>query len=189
MSDTKQNNEHNENDEIIFENEVIAEADTIKKLKEELKQCKKERQEYLDGWQRSQADCINIKKRFDDEKQSFIRFANTAFIEELLPVLDSFDMAFKDTASWESVPETWRKGVEYIHTQFHTILENHRVTVINPLNQPFDPNKHNSISMVPVQEPSQHNLIIEVLQKGYEHDGKIIRPPNVKVGEYAEINN
>lgn len=183
MSENK-HNEHNESEEIIFEEEVIAETDKIKKLKDDLKKCKSERQEYLDGWQRSQADCINIKKRFEDDRKSLIKFANSEFIEELLPVLDSFDMAMKDKKSWEELPENWRKGVEYIHTQFHSILENHKVKVLNPIGEKFDHNRHNSIGVTEVDSKDKHELITEVLQKGYEQEGKIIRPPNVKVGEY-----
>lgn len=186
MSEDTNNNSQNEHEEVIFEEEVVAETDTIKKLKEELKLCKTERQTYLDGWQRSQADCINIKKRFDEDRVSFNSHATTAFIENLLPVLDSFDMAFKDTQSWESVPENWRKGVEYIHMQFNSVLDMYNVKELSPLGSQFDPNIHNSIELVEVKEESKHNTIIEVLRKGYECNGKIIRPPNVKVGNYTK---
>jgi len=184
--DTNNNSQNEQEEELIFEEDMIGETDMIKKLKTHLKVCRQEKQDYLNGWQRSQADCINIKKRFDEDKQAFSSYATVAFIEDLLPVLDSFDMAFKDTTSWESVPENWRKGVEYIHTQFYSVLENYNVKELSPIGQQFDPNKHNSIEILDTNKEEEHNVVLSVLQKGYEHNGKIIRPPNVKVGNYTE---
>jgi len=183
--DTNNNSQNEQEEEVIFEEEMLGETDKIKKIKAELKNCKKEKQEYLNGWQRCQADCINIKKRSDEEKKDFSSYAVKGFIEDLLPVLDSFDMAFKDTASWESVPENWRKGVEYIRTQFQSVLDTYNVKEIVPLGEKFDPSIHHSSEVVETDKEEEHDIVVGVLQKGYEHNGKVIRPPNVKVGNYT----
>src|SRR3989344_7392847 len=97
-------------------------AASLKKLREKLKACQKEKDEYLAGWQRAKADLINYKREVETNKGELAKFANENLMRDLLSVLDSFDMAFINKETWESVPEGWRKGVEYIHTQFLTVL-------------------------------------------------------------------
>ncbi len=157
-------------------------VDKIKKLKEDLKTCKEERQEYLDGWQRSKADFLNIKKRSSEEILEVRERAAENFILDLLPVLDSFDMAFKDKAAWESAPAQWRKGIEYIHTQILSLLETNQVRVLNPAGEVFDPNMHYSVSNIKVEDTNLDGKIIDVILKGYQIKDRIIRPAHVNVG-------
>jgi molecular chaperone GrpE len=174
-------------DEIIYDNEdnfdaLPDSADKIRKLKEELKQCKEERQEYLDGWQRSKADFMNLKKRSSEDLLEIRDRFSESFISELLPVLDSFDMAFKNKEAWESAPEQWRKGIEYIHSQLLTLLENNQVKLIDPLNKDFDPNEHHSSANIKVEDQSQDQKVLEVILKGYKIKDRVLRPAHVKVG-------
>ncbi len=154
-------------------------ADT-KKLREKLKKCTEEKQEYLDGWQRAKADLVNAKKNFEEEKKDFAKFAKGDLISQIIPVLDSFDMAFKNT---NGVPEQWLKGVEYIYNQMMSVLQENGVQQINPLGEKFDLNKHTALEMVKVDDENQAGIILEVVQKGYELNGKILREAKVKVGE------
>src|SRR3989344_1566000 len=96
--------------------------ETIKKLKEKLKFCEAERKEYLDGWQRMKADLVNYKK--DEEKRhgTVREYATEHVLADLLKVEESFQMAFGNKEAWESVSPEWRKGVEYIHSQFMSVL-------------------------------------------------------------------
>jgi molecular chaperone GrpE len=157
-----------------------------KKLREELKQCQKDKQEYLAGWQRAKADLINFKREAEEEKKRFARFATEDFIQELLPAVDSFDMAFRDTATWEKADPNWRKGVEYIYAQLLSTLEAHGVKQLNPLGEPFDPTTQDSIGSTAVTDKSKDGTVVEVVQKGYELGGKIIRASKVHVGEFIE---
>lgn len=176
-------------DEIIYDNEDNFDsapevADKIKKLKEELNKCKEEKQEYLDGWQRSKADFVNLKKRSADEILEIRERFSESFVSDLLPVLDSFDMAFKNKEAWESAPEQWRKGIEYIYSQILSILENHQVQIIDPLGKDFDPNEHHSSANVKVEEASQDHKIVDVVLKGYKIKDRVLRPAHVKVGSF-----
>ena len=102
----------------------------IKELKEKLKVCQKERQEYLSSWQRERADFQNFKK---DETERMIRsigHAREQVVFNLLPALDSYDMAFSNKEVWEKVDKNWRVGVEYIHQQILKALEEYGVTSI-----------------------------------------------------------
>ena len=176
-------------DDVVFEDEEDTENPkaALKKLREKLKKAEAERMEYLAGWQRAKADLINARKRDEEERVSFIKFANQNFIEELLPALDSFSMAFSNKEAWEKVDKNWRLGVEYIYSQIISVLESNNVKVIDPkIGTTFDPNHHISIETVSVSDKNQDNTIIAVIQKGYELNGKVIRAPKVTVGEFKQ---
>lgn len=175
-------------DDVVFEEEdgegsTANPAAKIKQLREKLKKSEAERMEYLSGWQRAKADLINARKRDEDDKKDFAKYANENLIVEILTVLDSFDMAFANKEAWERVDKNWRIGVEYIYSQLLSTLERFNLKVFNPVGQKFDPNHHVCIESVIVTEAVKDGLIIDVIQKGYELGGKVIRAPKVTVGE------
>jgi len=176
-------------DDITIESEdgegnVLNAAAKLKELREKLKKSEAERLEYLSGWQRAKADLINARKRDEEDKKEFTKYANEDLIGEILTVLDSFDMAFANKEAWEKVDPNWRKGVEYIYSQLISTLERFGLKVIVPVGEKFDPNHHISIENVAVTDKSKDGMIVEVIQKGYEMNGKVIRAPKVKVGEF-----
>ena len=176
-------------DDITFEDEdgegsTLNPAAKIKQLREKLKKSEAERMEYLSGWQRAKADLINARKRDEEDKKDFLKFANEELIGEMLTVLDSFTMAFANKEAWEKVDKNWRLGVEYIYSQLLSTLERFNLMVVDPKGQKFDPSLHISIENVPVTDKAQDGMILEVLQKGYTLNGKEIRAPKVKVGEF-----
>lgn len=158
--------------------------DTVKDLREKLKKALAEKQEYLEGWQRVKADFINARKREEEAHGELIKFANENLIFELLPALDSFTMAFANKEAWEKVDKNWRQGVEYIYAQLLGSLEHAGLKQFNPQGEKFDPTRHTSLSSVAVTHESQNHMIVDVVQKGYTLNDKVIRPAQVKVGEY-----
>lgn len=159
----------------------------VKKLKEQLLACRKERQEYLDGWQRAQADFINARKREEEERGEFVRFSKKELIKELLPALDSFHTAFGNKEAWEKVDLNWRMGVQYIYSQLLGALQKHGITLIDPKpGEPFNPEKHASVGAVPVTEKEKDHTVVAVAQKGYALYDKVLEPARVKIGEYAD---
>ena len=183
-----------ENDGIVanddsgtLDDSVVAEEnalDAVKKLKEKLKQAEAEKQEYLIGWQRTKADMVNARKRDEAEKQDFIKFANERLIDGLIPVLESFDLAMGNKEAWEKVDKNWRIGVEYIYSQLKKVLADSGLVEINPLGETFDLNRDEATEYVPVEKEGEHHKIVGVIQKGYTLNGKAMRPPKVKVGEF-----
>lgn len=156
--------------------------DTIKKLRERIKTLEKERQEYLDGWQRLKADFANYKRREEEEKGEFRRFATEGLIMELLPVLESFQMAFRNTDAWQRVDKEWRTGVEYIHSQLSRILADSGLEEIRPkVGEPFDPSVHTSIGTIATDDEKKFDTIADLVQPGYRLSGKLIRSPRVHV--------
>lgn len=170
-----------------LDDSVIAEeaaGETIKKLRLKLKEAEKKSAEYLDGWQRAQADFINYKKRDEVERKEFLKFAAEPVVLDTIHVMDSFDMAFGNKEHWEKADKSWRDGVEKIYAQLRKTLEKHGVTVDDPLGKDFDPMNHLAVEMVPVQKAEDDGKIVGVVQRGYLLNDKVIRPAKVKVGEF-----
>lgn len=157
-----------------------------KKLREELKKTQTEAKEYLAGWQRAKADLVNYKREMEERRGEFAMFAVLDFVHELLPALDSFDMAFRNKDTWEKADETWRKGIEYIYAQLLSALEARGVRQINPLHEIFNPREHDSLGTTTVTKKEDDQKITEVIQKGYRLHDKLIRPAKVHIGEFQE---
>ena len=176
-----------EEDVVFEENSEVTAPDwkeKVDKLKARIKELEKKNADLLDSWQRDKADFINARKKDDEIKKEFIKFSKADTIAEIIPVLDSFDGAFKNKESWEKVDKNWRTGVEFIHSQLFSILSQHGLKVINPMGQMYDHARDNAIENVPVQNESDDGKILEVVQVGYEFNGKEIRPPKVKISHY-----
>lgn len=189
MSKDKTTTESTPEEDMFFEDDVIIEeleGKKIKKIQEKLRLCQKERQEFLDGWQRAQADSINIKKRAEDEKKNIVSYATEEILQELFPVLDAFDMVFKDSDALEKVDPNWVKGVEYILVQFNSVFNNRNIESFSPLNEKFNQDEHNSIELIETDDKKKDHVVLEVVQKGYKIGDKVVRPATVKVGSYTK---
>lgn len=177
-----------ERDDVSFEevNEdgEINARDTIKKLREKIKTLEAEKQEYLDLSQRTRADYANYKKEVEANRVADRKFATKRFIESLLPVLDAYDMAQANKEAWEKVDANWRMGIEYIFTQFKTILEGEGVTQFGKIGDTFDPLLHESMEHVKVENESENDKIVRVLQNGYKIHDTILRPARVHTGHF-----
>ncbi len=171
--------------EVVVSEDELTIADTLKKLREKIKKLTAEKQEYLDGWQRSKADFVNARKRDEESRKEFLTFAKEDIVAELIPVLESFDMARANKAQWESVDKNWRVGVEYIQGQLKKILEQNGLAEVNPVGEAFDPFRDEALAYDAVSDQSQHHRVLSVVQKGYTLAGKPLRPAKVRVGEYT----
>ena len=130
---------------------------------------------------RSLAEQENFKKRKEQEKLEFMKYANEKFVKELLPVLDSFNMAIQQADSEEvSDVSNLKQGVKLIHKQFVDMLSKLGVTRLDALNQPFDPNLHQAISREQ-REDIDENIVIKEMQAGYFLNERVIRPAMVVV--------
>ncbi len=158
--------------------------DAVKDLREKLKKAIAEKQEYMNGWQRAKADFVNARKREDESRREMAKFATEDILMQITPVLDSFTMAFNNKEAWEKVDKNWRMGVEYIYSQLKGVLEQNGFTEFDPIGEKFDALRHHAIETVPVADQSQDHTVVNVVQKGYLLNGKVIRPASVKIGEF-----
>lgn len=157
----------------------------IKKLRDDLKKCSEERKEYLEGWQRIKADYLNSKKRFEEEKLQSRAYAQISFIEDLLPLCDSFDMALEHGKKESGGTDVWQAGLSQIHAQLQSLLSKYKVEEIKALGKPFNPHEHEALSSQPVTDTSLHDTVVTVLQKGYRQGETLIRPAKVIIGTHG----
>lgn len=128
---------------------------------------------------RLQADFTNFKRRSNEERSSYVGLGVEKLAISILPILDNFNRALdmveeKDSPVYE--------GMEMLQKQFVDILEKNDIKEIEAENQVFDPNFHHAVLMESV-EGVEPGIVTTVLQKGYSHGDKVIRPSMVKVSE------
>ena len=161
----------------------------MQKLREELKEAKAKRDEYLDGWQRAKADMVNAKKEVAETLSRAGSRGKEILVEELIPALDGFDMAMQGEA-WNNVDKAWRSGVESIKGQIEGVLKAHGVELFGKEGEQFDPALHEPIQevdlpAVPTAEAQAgggvSHTIAKVLRRGYRTNDRILRPAQVAI--------
>jgi len=131
--------------------------------------------ELTDSLKHLQAEFENYKKRIDKENENFIKYSSQNLIIKLLPIIDSFESALKNHQDKNKFLE----GMNLVFSQFYSTLEKEGLKQINPMNEKFDPYKHEVMMHEKSDKPD--NTITEVLQKGYILNDKIIRHAKVKI--------
>ena len=169
-----------EPDEPETEEEEELPPPTPKELKE-LRQQAAKAEEYYDRLQRQVAEADNLRKRLAKEKQDAIRYANEALIEELLPTMDSFEMAISAARnSDDNSIDSLKTGIEMVYTQLKRILEEIGVTEIDAIGQAFDPSQHEAMSRKKTDE-AEEGTVLEQTRKGYRLRDRLLRAASVVV--------
>jgi molecular chaperone GrpE len=151
----------------------------LESLHKELENLREENNRINDLYLRKHAEFENFKKRIEREKTESIKYANESLISELLPVIDSFELALVATEEKKDF-NSLDEGVKLILKQLRDVLSKHGLTDIPTLDEPFDPSHHEAIRQV---ESDSHpsNTVMEVHQKGYRLKGRVLRPARVAV--------
>jgi molecular chaperone GrpE len=153
-------------------------AETIPGADELLRQAELKAQEHHDAWLRAKAETENVRKRAQIDVANAHKYAIENFAQELLPVKDSLEAAL---AAGPGTADAIRSGVEITLKQLSAVFDRVNLREINPVGQKFDPHQHQAISMLPSdREP---NTVINVLQKGYLLNDRVIRPALVTVAQ------
>jgi molecular chaperone GrpE len=146
-----------------------------------LKKAEAAAQEHRDAWLRAKAEADNIRKRAQADIANAHKYALEGFSTALLEVKDSLEAALSaNNASVESM----RAGVELTLKQLNAVFERFRLAEVNPLGQKFDPHRHQAISVV--ESDAEPNTVVQVLQKGYLLNDRVIRPALVIVAKAVE---
>ncbi len=149
----------------------------MQKLRSEIEAVKKERQEYLDGWQRCKADAANEKREAAQDAERTRTRTIESLVEDLLPVLDSFDMAAL-SESWMSVDENWRAGMERVRNQLLDVLSRHGVQRFGKIGEAYDPHVHEAVQEVD-DAPGESGSVARILRYGYKSTDRVVRPAQV----------
>ncbi len=155
---------------------------TLKKLRKDLKEEKAKSMEYLTNWQRERADFQNFKKGESDRISQMGGYVREKMTEDLLPVLDAYDMAFANKEAWEKVEKNWRMGVEYIHQQLIKVLNDNGIEEIpTKEGDVFDPTLHEPMQNTETEDAALDHKIAKIIQKGYKAKDRILRPARVNI--------
>ncbi len=152
-----------EDAETVEEDPVVVFEETIKQLNDKVL--------------RQMAEFDNFRKRTQKEKQQSFSDGVKSVVEKLLPVIDNFERAM---VSEEDKESNFYKGVEMIHKQFLSTLDELGIKPIPTVGEEFDPNLHFAVA-TEENENFGENTVSEEMQKGYIHFDRVIRPAMVKV--------
>ena len=143
-----------------------------------LRQAEQKAQEHHDAWLRAKAEGENIRRRAQEDVSKAHKYAIESFATELLPVRDSLEATL---AAENASLDTLKSGVELTLKQLAAVFEKSNLREINPVGEKFDPHKHQAISMLPSDK--EPNTVINVLQKGYLLNDRVVRPALVTVAK------
>jgi molecular chaperone GrpE len=153
---------------------AAAEAD---QFEQDLSSLQRERDDLLDTTRRLQADFENYRKRVLREQTALVERSTEGLIEQLLPVLDSFELALINLASGD-VDEKVRKGLELVYGELMAVLERSGLERMDPLGAPFDPNEHEAVMQ---DDGDGEPHVGDVLRPGWKLKSRVLRPAMVKV--------
>ncbi|NGZ13207.1 nucleotide exchange factor GrpE [Vibrio aestuarianus] len=139
-------------------------------------------QEQQDTVLRAKAEVENMRRRSEAEIDKARKYALSRFAEELLPVLDNLERAIQAADADNEVIKPLVEGVELTHKTFVGVIEKFGLKEINPEGEVFNPEFHQAMS---IQESADHepNTVMFVMQKGYELNGRVVRPAMVMVSK------
>ncbi len=133
---------------------------------------------------REQAEMQNVRRRAQRDVESAHKFALEKFATELLSVVDNLERAIGAIDAEDESQKAVAEGLELTLKTFIDVLTKHSVVPVDPEGQPFDADLHQAVSMVPNAEV-EPNTVINVFQKGYTLNGRLIRPAMVVVSTSA----
>lgn len=151
----------------------------LKKLRDELEQIKKERQEYLNGWQRCKADSINSSREMEARATRSAELLREELVHDIIPALDSFDMAAGSDA-WASVSDGFRSGVEQVQSQLLDALKRHGIERIGRIGDRYDYSLHEVAGEMD-DVAGETGAIVRILRHGYRTRDRVLRPAQVFV--------
>jgi molecular chaperone GrpE len=153
-------------------------------VEQRLKQAELAAQEHHDAWMRAKAEADNVRKRSQTEIANAHKFAVENFATELTAVKDSLEAAL---ASESATAENMRNGVELTLRQLKSVFEKFNVKEIDPGGEKFDPHRHQALSTA--ESDAEPNTVVQVLQKGYLLNERVIRPALVIVAKPKAVEN
>lgn len=154
-------------------------------LEAQLEQAQAKASENWDAYLRAKAEMDNLRRRNTKDLENAHKFGIEKFVTELLPVLDSMALGL---AVEDASAESLREGMELTMNILQKMMEKLNIEEIDPINEKFDPEKHQAMTMQPNADV-EPNTVIAVMQKGYSLNERLIRPAMVMVSKAVEEEN
>lgn len=194
-------NDKNEKVDILEEDPKVEKKDKktskieaeVETLKEENEKLFKEKDELNTKYLLAIADSRNYKKRLDDEQAKFYKYSTYSISEELVKLLDSFDLAIEKDSENDAI-KAYLEGFKMIRSSLYSILEKEGIKEIDALGKEFDPNQMEAVQQV-CDESKKDQEVVKVFLKGYMYKDRLLRAAHVVINslpieetENKEIN-
>ena len=167
------------------DSDVTAEQARIAELEAQLETAIQKAAEERERALRTAAEMENLRRRTELDVEKAHKFALEKFANELLPVLDNLERAIELADKENEALKPMIEGVELTLKSMQSGVAKFGLVALDPINQPFDPNAHQAMSMVPSADVAP-NTVIAVMQKGYDLNGRVIRPAMVMIAKAVD---
>lgn len=164
------------------EEALHAEADSVDTLHEQLLGLQEQLNVQKDMAMRAQAEAQNARRRAQQDVERAHKFATEKLLQDLLPVVDNLERALATIDTNDEANKAIVEGIELTHKSFVDTLTKHSVEVVDPAGEPFDPELHQAMTQVPNGDV-EPNTVLDVFQKGYRLNGRLVRPAMVVVSK------
>jgi molecular chaperone GrpE len=158
---------------------------TLESLKQQLEDAQQQSQENWDKAVRVQADMENLKRRTQKDVENAHKYALEKFARELVNVVDSLELGIQAATSDTPEVAKLREGMELTLKQLQAVLKKFNIEALDPTGKPFNPEHHQAMSMQPSDEHDP-NTVVNVFQKGYLLNDRLIRPAMVVVSKGSD---
>jgi len=152
-----------------------------RKLKDELAESNRKLEELQDKYMRQVAEFSNFKKRTAKEKLEIRENVKASMLNDFLPVIDDIDRAMEHLSATDV--EATIEGVKLIYQKFMEFLKSQELTEIKAMGEDFNTDFHEAVTQFPVEDESKKGKVIDVIQKGYKINDKVVRYSKVVVGQ------
>ena len=179
QSDHPESNSEEPEDQLTEGGELIA------KLEAELDKYKEEAADFKDRYFRAIADTENLRKRHEKERSDLLKFGSEKILNDILPVLDSFEKALADSGQCEGENQAIYEGIKMVNRQLLDVLEKHGLQGFDSAGKEFDPNLHQAIQRID-DSSVEVETVKDEYQKGYLLNERLLRPAMVSVAVPSE---
>ena len=180
MLDKIQDSADQEEVQVDQSNESLDQA--FEEAEDQVSQLEAEKEALSDQLLRLQAEIQNMRRINQRERQDAAKYRSQSLANHLLDVADNLERALASPAESDDA-KAIHKGIEMVYNQFKQAFEKEGISVIDPLNEAFDPNFHQAVSMMAAGEGQEADTVINVLQKGYMLQDRVLRPAMVIVAQ------
>lgn len=164
------------------EEQAVNEVEQDSEEVDELSHLQEENDRLEDRILRLQAEIANMTRSHSRERQDLAKYRSQSLASKLLDVIDNLERALETEVTSED-GQALRKGVDMVYNQFIQAFADENIQVVNPINEEFNPNFHQAVTTAPVSTEHPENTVVQVLQKGYCIDSRVIRPAMVIVAQ------
>lgn len=149
---------------------------------QEIKDLKAKNSELEDNLLRVQAELQNMNKRHSKEVAGILKYDGQKLATEILPVIDNLERALSVEAD-DDASKQLKKGIEMVQEHMVKALENNHVVAIDNAGEKFDPTSSQAVQTVPADDKHAKDTVVQVLQKGYKLEDRVLRPAMVVVAQ------